>query len=157
MERLTERYEGRVIPRVDRPKIDCAKCLERLAEYEDIGCTPEQLKQIDKWYAEMCRELGEYKRLEEQGLILRLPCKVGDTVYEIIDGEIYRENVTGFSIGTPHDALYSEDYEEFENELIMHVSGAIFQGATPISEIGKTVFLTKEEAEQALADRRVRG
>lgn len=30
-------------------------------------------------------EFNEYKNLEEQGLLLRLPCKVGDTVYLIED------------------------------------------------------------------------
>ena len=32
--------------------------------------------------------LEEYKDLEEQGLLLRLPCKVGDTIYEIVNGKI---------------------------------------------------------------------
>ena len=31
------------------------------------------------------RKLAEYEDLEEQGLLLRLPCKVGDTVYKIIN------------------------------------------------------------------------
>lgn len=29
----------------------------------------------------ICEKLGKYEDLEEQGLLLRLPCKVGDTVY----------------------------------------------------------------------------
>lgn len=35
---------------------------------------------VDKW--------NEYKKAEEQGLLLRLPCKVGDTVYYISEGFI---------------------------------------------------------------------
>ena len=31
--------------------------------------------EADKW--------NEYKQLEEQGLLLRLPCKIGDTIYEV--------------------------------------------------------------------------
>ena len=31
-------------------------------------------------------KLKEYEDLEEQGLLLKLPCKVGDTVYRISDG-----------------------------------------------------------------------
>lgn len=33
-------------------------------------------------------KLCEYENAEEQGLLVRLPCKVGDTCYEIIRGEI---------------------------------------------------------------------
>ena len=35
---------------------------------------------------EALEKVEEYKRLEEQGLLLRLPVKIGDTVY-IIDGD----------------------------------------------------------------------
>ena len=44
-------------------------------------------KNYDAFYSHMMmvRELGEYEDLEEQGLLLRLPCKVGDTVYRISD------------------------------------------------------------------------
>ena len=35
---------------------------ERLAQYEDIGLTPEQLMQIDKMYADRCREIAELER-----------------------------------------------------------------------------------------------
>ena len=33
---------------------------------------------------EVCKKLAEYETLEEQGLLVRLPCKVGDTMYDII-------------------------------------------------------------------------
>ena len=33
----------------------------------------------------VCDKLGEYEDLEEQGLLLRLPCNVGDTVYCIYE------------------------------------------------------------------------
>lgn len=136
LERLTERYEGRVIPRADRPKIDCAKCLERLAEYEDIGCTPEQLKQIDKWYAEMCRELGEYKRLEEQGLMIKLPCKVGDKAYYVHKGGIDEVEVDSFIVNV----------NLFVNVSLYIGCDRFGKTLTPY----KTLFFTKEEAEQAL-------
>ena len=32
----------------------------------------------------ICDKLAEYEDLEEQGLLLKLPCKVGDTVYVLI-------------------------------------------------------------------------
>lgn len=39
------------------------ECFNKLAEYEDIGLTPEQLIEVDKLYAELCKELAEYKKL----------------------------------------------------------------------------------------------
>ena len=57
MERLTERTgEGQAIPRMDLKNNGHQRCMERLAEYED---------------------------LEEQ---MKLPCAVGDTVYYRYDG-----------------------------------------------------------------------
>lgn len=35
---------------------------QRLAEYEDIGLTPEQLLEIDKMYSEKCREVAELRK-----------------------------------------------------------------------------------------------
>lgn len=51
---------------------DCNTCehsnaiCERLAAYEDLEITPEQVKEIDRCYSELSKELGKYKKLEEQ-------------------------------------------------------------------------------------------
>ena len=37
--------------------------MERLAEYEDLGVTPEQLRQIDGMYADRCREIAELRKM----------------------------------------------------------------------------------------------
>lgn len=67
-------------------------------------------------------KLAEYEDLEEQGLILRLPCKVGDTVYSVV-----KDGLQIFEL------KFSLDFY-----------------VRRMSDFGKTVFLTKEEAEQAL-------
>lgn len=71
---------------------------------------------------DVLRKLAEYEDLEEQGLLLKLPCKVGDTVYCIM---------TGLSYKNPYIFKMKFDYE-----LMKH--------------FGKRVFLTREEAEAAL-------
>lgn len=71
-------------------------------------------------------KLKEYEDLEEQGKLLKLPCKVGDTVY--ITFRISEEFGGG------------ELIEESSFDLDM------------VEEMGKTVFLTKEEAEAALRE-----
>lgn len=41
----------------------------------------EKYEQVAKWL----KELKSYKEAEEQGLLVRLPCKVGDTMYDIVE------------------------------------------------------------------------
>lgn len=68
------------------------------------------------------RKLAEYEDLEEQGKLLKLPCAVGDTVYCI------RESWSGYVI----------DKKKFKVGMV--------------DKFNKTVFLTQQEAEQALAE-----
>ena len=129
-------------------------------------------------------KLREYEDLEEQGLLLRLPCKVGDTVYVIcecetippqLDGTLYGANgepgtATGYYCpyeeNCPHECFKSEDYfscDYFKNkEAVFEDEVAamwcdefgvnIITSNCPVnSRLGEYVFLTKEEAEAALA------
>lgn len=91
-------------------------------------------KEIDNVYA----KLKEYEDLEEQGLLIRLPCKVGDTVWEVDTIELYCDeyHITNINI-TEHGIV-------LENSCM----GFGFN----IEDIGKTIFLTKEEAERALEE-----
>ena len=73
---------------------------ELLYTQEDINewiRTCEELKEKIKEQEEIIEELSEYKKLEEQGLLKRLPCKVGDTCcfvtkiaeeYEVLCGQV---------------------------------------------------------------------
>ena len=71
-------------------------------------------------------ELKQYRELEEQGKLLSLPCKIGGTVYVIMN---QRDNFS--------DALYK-------------IVTAAFFRYDMIKDVGITVFLTREEAEEAL-------
>lgn len=76
------------------------------------------------------KKLGELEDLEEQGLLLKLPCKIGDTVYRFwyTDGIPYK--VQPVKIRTLSNLVAMMEGDEFD----------------------KTVFLTKAEAEKALAE-----
>ena len=95
--------------------------------------------------AELRERLKKYEDAEENGLLLKLPCKVGDTVYEISRIEPYR-NPAIREMGIVDILLRDNDmyftlqdlYDEYYDNSILS------------TEFGKTVFLTKEEAEQAL-------
>lgn len=82
-------------------------------------------------------KLAEYEDLEEQGLLLRLPCKVGTKVYAINRIIDYGE------VGDEATYSYSIIEREFQIYMMMEYGELVF---------GKTVFLTQAEAEQKLAD-----
>lgn len=91
-------------------------------------------------------KLATYEDLEEQGLLVRLPCKVGDTVWDNDFGYPESYEIKAFSYR--YCDSYVEPDIDIEDQIIFYYenySGSI-AGAFPMSEIGKTVFLTREEA-----------
>ena len=108
------------------------KDLETLREYRMLGKIEELEKQL--------RELKHYKKLEKQGLLLRLPCKVGTYVYSVTKD--CRMDLFPVFDETCGDCSCCE-------HLLRYVEETIFDTCL-IDEIGKTIFLTREEAEQAL-------
>lgn len=94
---------------------------------------------INNYNQLLCR-LGEYEDLEEQGLLLKLPCKVGDTVYLIneIEKEFDRKAiVTGIEID-------EDDIFIMVSDGVQSFSSSMYE----ITDFGKTVFLT--QADEAL-------
>lgn len=117
MERLTEKvfaFNGTSCMQIkDCDNDTCDQtCRSRTGSEGCEGC-PIQIA-IDK--------LAEYEDLEEQGLLLKLPCAVGDTVYCI------RESWSGYVI----------DKKKFKVGMV--------------NKFNKTVFLTRQEAEDKLAE-----
>lgn len=99
-----------------------------------------------------CKKLAEYEQLEEQGLLVRLPCKVGDMLWYNILGYTESYEIKAFSYG--YCDGYIEAGEEIGDEIIFYCenhTGSII-GSFPMSGIGKIVFLTREEAEKKLEE-----
>ena len=160
MERLTEKHylaEDHYMKcsedcNVDMDCVDCPafdKLIERLAAYEDTGLTPEEIKAPfteDTMINLAAQALGvEPSRLRElaeadkDGRVVVLPCKVGDTVWRIVrDGEphITRDEV--------RDMYFADDM----TLCVELVGGRV----TFTEKFGKTVFLTRAEAERALQE-----
>lgn len=118
--------------------------MERLTERNPLwiddelwerACEPD-CEEIDAVY----RKLKEYEDAEEQGLLLRLPCKVGDTVYQITRDFISEYQITSMTI---YPCSIQFNWECTKGIYKNVVGFADF-------EIGKTVFLTREEAEARL-------
>ena len=156
MERLTYRGEnGKPYVKADGYYQHCRMNLDsvadRLAAYEETGLTPEGVAALqthpDHAYADYVKALWadiggmdkmeELARAEEAGLLVRLPCKVGDTVFRIWHGEIERYQVV---------SVWFND----------HIKRSFHAECFPFlrfydEDIGKRVFLTIEEAEAAFA------
>lgn len=111
MDRITERTEHGVVIRKDldigvitaRDFDKLQYVLSVLAAYEDLGITPEQLKEI-------LTNKKEYQEAEKQGLLLHLPCKAGDTVYleAEYENEITEGRVTEISVLPDGICIYIE-------------------------------------------------
>ena len=120
----------------------------RLKAHEDTGWTPEMLHKLGEnagylWDFAQAAEnmtvgrLKEIAEADKDGRCVVLPCKVGDTVWRIVrDGEphITRDEV--------RDMYFADDM----TLCIELVGGRV----TFTEKFGKTVFLTREEAERAM-------
>ena len=122
------------------------------SEDADITLSTESLKMAIK----ALEELQAYKDAEEQGLLIRLPCKVGDAVY-FTDRKYDRENRTfipfvhnGYVKAIKFSARPTKITIEYEDLDDRH--GRCKGHDIHASNIGKTVFLTREEAEAKLAE-----
>lgn len=158
MERLTRRIDGVVVyVGTKNPystgqipcEVDSAGVREmmyRLAAYEDKRLTPEsvealKLSMMGKAISEITEfnglpidRLRELAEADKDGRLVVLPCKVGDTVYFALLGRIVEKQV--FSIVS------------FSNSTRIYCGGTS-EYFRP-EDIGKTFFLTREEAEKAL-------
>jgi len=92
--------------------------------------------QVAKWL----EELKSYKDLEEQGLLVRLPCKVGDTLY-CIDNEIVELLIVNSF------RIYNFNRIEIDFENASGFTLCTFSG-----ELDEGYFLTREEAEKKLEE-----
>lgn len=104
----------------------CIKCAE---EHEQL--------------AEWIEQLKEYKQLEEQGRLIKLPCKIGSVLYEIND-------LTGFITERDIDKI---EIFECPTPHIFLTSGRYYRMSAS-RDFGRTVFATKSEAEAKLKELR---
>lgn len=101
------------------------------------------------WAMANLREtLKKYEELEEQGRLIKLPCKVGDTVWDNDYGRLCAYTITAFSFGECEEYICAVTTKEVVF-YYTNSSGSII-GSFAESEIGKSVFLNKSEAEAKL-------
>lgn len=89
------------------------------------------------------KKLAEYEDSEEQGLLLRLPCKVRDTIWYVDDDDDnypIEAKITRIEIKENYILYFANEKED---------CGTL---GFDSDDIGKTVFLTQSEAEQKLKE-----
>lgn len=107
---------------------DCAYQHDQLADW---------LEELVAYRAAMPLErVQEFAQAEKDGRLVGLPCKVGDTVFDIEDGTPYETRVLSFSYFG--DGLWA---------------CRTVSSYPDLKEFGKRVFLTREEAKAALKKR----
>ena len=128
MERLTYRAELGVS--IDKNE-DCPTC----SICWNCDIPPRKCMYI----SDALEKLANYEDLEEQGRLVKLPCKIGTEVYDITWWDNVQEKVV-----VKGKAYYRTVYKHKVTKLPFTYSD--------IDNFGKTVFLTKSEAEQKLKE-----
>ena len=103
-----------------------------------IGCIEESNCKVECGAIDDCLEkLTEYETAEEEGRLVVLPCKVGDTVWtfyddmsDVVDFTVEKIQIEFDKNGKPYFLIDGMDFEE--------------------DCLGRTLFFDREEAEKAL-------
>ena len=130
MERLTEKIGN----------TNCVKGCGSNCKYGFQHCRTEDWENC-KTIDDVIDKLAEYEGLEEQGRLVKLPCKIGTEVYDITWWDDVQEKVV-----VKGKAYYRTVHKHKVTKLPFTYSD--------IDNFGKTVFLTKSEAEAKLKELR---
>lgn len=108
----------------------------------------ENYKQI----AEYLKELKSYKEAEEQGLLVRLPCKVGDIVWELCLCDDGNYKIFPMTVKTISEYGTLRQVKKDKTIWNIYAESDYTYMYKSFADFGKTVFSTKEEAEKKLKE-----
>lgn len=140
-----------------KPMADCTalycrnRLLGRLVEYEDTGFEPEEVTALGKLFDYALKEsktlteqltllkhIRELAEADKDGRVVVLPCKVGDGLWTFCSHPV--EQVYSFTV---------TDISTLNGRTLLNTSRC---GVMDARDVGKTVFLTREEAKKALQE-----
>ena len=136
--------------------------MERLTDYSDSECTyiigvgNKTCEEFCKYVVDGCKncyiqqvfkKLADYEDLEEQGLLVRLPCKVGDTAYRVNAGA--KQPIIPMTVSEIHFLCYKNERAVRFDAIGKEDMG---ESCYRLEDIGRIVFLTREEAEKKLEE-----
>lgn len=138
MERLTKLKNGRITYNEKRdPVFECGEFCDNCPTGTAYCRTMKK----------MIRKLAAYEDLEEQGLLVRLPCKVGDTVYRVNAGA--KQPIIPMTVSEIHFLCYKNERAVRFDTIGKEDMG---ESCYRLEDIGRIVFLTHEEAEKKLEE-----
>lgn len=114
----------------DAPMWEYVESITRLAAYEDTNLSPDEIT------AALSR-LAEYEAAEREGRLVRLPCKVGTVIYCINRNNHWGAHTPWYERDLPEEMKTPKFIIQKEQFNFMHLNA-----------FGKTVFLTRAEAEK---------
>ena len=109
------------------PCNDC-KVARQIGNPNRWECECSRCDKPNHWKNDCIKKLAEYETAEEEGRLVVLPCKVGDIVYKIM--------------------CQRDNFDDRPYRIITSVNFRLDMA----DDIGKTVFLTREEAEKELRE-----
>lgn len=158
MERLTDKkeadaqrreYENRL--KNGYPRNIPEERFLKLAAYEDTGLGPDEITELMAAHGTAILGLSEYRSIgpakhllklaqaEKDGRLVVLPCKLHESIFYLEDGKLFDDE--------PYEVSLGQKSGEWNDSLMFECQyGFGFFG----EDVGKTVFLTREEAEAAL-------
>ena len=147
MERLTERTADGILVKENYEK----ESLKTL--YSCYGEKPNpHYSNCEEGYCAM-EKLKDYEDLEEQGRLIKLPCKIGDIIYRVNAGA--KEPVIKMIV-------LQVNYKQLrEDRIIIRIDAMndndMGESCYLLEDFGKNVFLTESEAEAKLKELRGSG
>lgn len=140
-----------------KPIADCTalycrnRLLDRLVAYEDTGLTPKEVTALGELFDYALKEsktlteqltllhhIRELAEADKDGRVVVLPCRQGDELWTYCNHPVKR--VYSFTVS---------DVSTLNGRTVLNTLGL---GTIRPEDIGKTVFLTREEAEKALQE-----
>lgn len=107
--------------------------------------TVKELAENRRWKTldQIAEKLTNMEQMEEHGLLMRLPCKVGDTVYRVNAGA--KQPIITMTVSEIHFLCY-------KNERVIRFDAIgkedMGESCYRLEDIGRIVFLTHKEAEK---------
>lgn len=97
-------------------------------------------------------KLADYEDLEEQGLLMRLPCKVGDIVWELCLCDDGNYKIFPMIVKTVSEYGSLRQVKKDITIWNIYAESDYTYMYKSFADFGKTVFSTKEEAEKKLEE-----
>lgn len=132
----------------DKNPCDSCKVDRQIGNPNRWECECSRCDKPNDWKNDCIKKLAEYETAEEEGRLVVLPCKLNETVYLLLDKNDFSEKIIKCRIRE-----ISIGFCGVKLSLISEYSMIGHLDWHDVNEVGKTVFLTREEAEKALRER----